>query len=67
MTAVLKSAGIPCYIGGQNLTDEFALSQLIIGTGPSVKIEIPANRREDAEKAVAEAREAGETLDTAEE
>ena len=64
IAGVLKEAGIPCFVGGQNLTDEFAISQMVMGVA-GVNIEIPAASAEAAEEALAQAREAGAKMDDA--
>ncbi len=62
IAGVLKEEGIPCYVSGQNLQDEFAISQMVMGQA-SVDIEIPASSREAAEAALERAKEAGKMLD----
>ncbi|MHC5063369.1 MAG: putative signal transducing protein [Planctomycetota bacterium] len=59
--AIMEDAGIPAFIPGGLLTDEFAMSQQLMNL-TAVKIRVPADRLEDAQAALAAAREAGEML-----
>lgn len=61
IVAVLRAEGIPAYVEGALLQDEFAVSQRILGLG-GVRIQVPRERLEDARKALAAAREAGTRL-----
>ena len=59
---ILKSAGIPSYVEGGSLADEYAASQRLLGGMGSIVYV----RREDvaaARAAIAEAREAGKVMD----
>ena len=64
IAAVLRGAGVPVYIGGSMLTDEFAASQRLMGLG-GVRVQVPGDQLENARRALVEAREVGVDLDEA--
>ena len=64
IVATLEEAGIQAFTDGGNLQDEFAISQRLLGTG-GVRVWVAADRVEDAERALAEAKEAGKRLEEA--
>ena len=61
IVAILRAEGIPAYVDGSLLQDEFAVSQRVMGLG-GVKIQVPRERLEEARKALEAAREAGTKL-----
>lgn len=61
IVAIMEDAGIPAFIPGGLLTDEFAMSQQLMNL-TAVKVRVPADRLEDAQAALAAARAAGEML-----
>lgn len=64
IAAVLRGAGVPVYIGGSMLTDEFAASQRLMGLG-GVRVQVPSDQLENARQALVEARDAGVDIDKA--
>ncbi len=64
IASVLREAGIPTYVEGSQLSDEFAISQRLMGLN-SVRIQVPRERLRDAEAAVAEAHEGSGDVDAA--
>lgn len=63
VTALLRAAGIPLYVDGRLLQDEFALSQAISGAGR--KIMVPASRVAEAREVIQRARKQGDSADDA--
>ncbi len=63
IVSILQEAGIPAHGEGDSLQDEFAMAQALMNTGGQVKVHVAAGRVEDAKKALADAREAGEDLE----
>ena len=59
VVSVLRSAGIPAYVDGQFLNDEFAASQAIMNLG-SVEVQVPHEAAAEARKILAEARASAE-------
>ena len=64
LAGILDGAGIPCYVAGQMLTDEFAMSQTLMNL-QRVDVQVPGSRVDDALEALAAARAAGAQLDDA--
>jgi hypothetical protein len=62
IAAVLADAGIPAFVAGGLLTDEFAMSQRLMNL-QNVEIQVPYDRVDDARDALAAARDAGKMLD----
>jgi hypothetical protein len=62
IAGVLREAGIPCYVAGQSLQDEFALSQILAGV-LSIEIQVPADRLDEAMRVLTEADESAKLLD----
>ncbi len=62
IASILLSENIPAYVGSGMLTDEFAASQALMNL-QSVEIKVPADRLEDARKALADADAAKELLE----
>ena len=62
IAGVLHEAGIPAYVAGKSLQDEFALSQVLANL-QSVAIQVPADRIEEARKVLAEADESSKILE----
>lgn len=60
--SILEDAGIPVYVQGENLTDEWAASRQVMNI-MSVTVQVPSDRLEEARRVVEEARAAGEDLD----
>lgn len=58
IVAVLADAGIPAFVPGGQLQDEFALSQRLMNL-QSVAVHVPADRLEDAERVLADAKATG--------
>ena len=58
----LRSAGIPAFVNGSLLQDEFAITQKVLGLN-EVKIQVRKDQLEEAKEVRAMMREAGETLD----
>ena len=56
--AMLQAEGIPAFVYGGALTDEFAMSQQLAGL-QGVTIRVAEDRLDEAKAAVAAAREAG--------
>ena len=63
IAGVLREAGIPVYVAGQHLQDEFALSQMLANL-LHIQIQVPADRADDARKALAAADESSKLLDS---
>ncbi|HET6202506.1 MAG TPA: DUF2007 domain-containing protein [Planctomycetota bacterium] len=61
LLSILLAEGIPAYIAGTLLQDEFALSQRLMGLN-AVEIQVPRNRLEEARKVLEAARQAGREL-----
>lgn len=61
VVGVLGSAGIPTYGATGLLADEFAMSQALMNVGTEIRIR--AVDRDQAEEALAAAKDAGELLD----
>lgn len=61
IAGVLQEAGIPTYVSGSLLTDEFALSQQLMGL-QNATVQVPKDRLQDAETAIAEAKAAGKKM-----
>jgi len=62
VAALLRANGIPLYMDGRLLQDEFALSQAVTG-GVGRKIMVPESRLEDARAVIAAARKEGESME----
>lgn len=58
----LRSAGIPAFVKGSLLQDEFAISQKVLGLN-EVTIQVQKHRLEEAKKVREMMREAGKTLE----
>ncbi len=58
IAAVLRSAGIPTYIEGAQLQDEWAASRRLLGL-LSGRVQVPASLRDEALRVLEEARRAG--------
>lgn len=61
IVAIMADAGIPAFVAGGMLTDEFSLSQQLSNLD-GVCVRVPGNRLADAQAAHAAARKAGEML-----
>jgi len=61
IVAVLQAEGIPAYVNGTLLQDEFALSQRLMGLN-AVEIQVPRSRLEEARQVLQAAREAAKEL-----
>lgn len=62
MAGVLRAAGIPVYVGGASLNDEFAVSQRLVNLS-QVELQVPTDRVDDAKRALAEADRSRELLE----
>lgn len=62
LVGILKDEGVPAFVDGANLTDEFATSQRAMGA-LSVRVFVPGDRLEDARKIIAAARAAGRLIE----
>ena len=62
VAALLRAAGIPLYMDGRLLQDEFAISQAVTG-GVGRQIMVPESRLEEARAVIAEARKQGESME----
>ena len=60
--ALLEEAGIPAYIPGSMLTDEFAMSQKML-SGGAVEVQVPSSARERAQAILDQARESASFMD----
>jgi hypothetical protein len=60
VAALLRAAGIPFYIEGRLLQDEFALSQALMGL-TRARVEVPADRLQEARALLEQARRDGTT------
>ena len=56
--AVLSAAGIEAVVEGENLSDEWAASQRLLG-GVGCAVKVPASQHEEAKTALAKAKEEG--------
>lgn len=63
IAGVLAGSDIPTYVPGGQLTDEFAMSQQLLGL-QSVIIRVRSSDVERARQALAEARDIGKQLDS---
>ncbi|MGH7149628.1 MAG: hypothetical protein ACREIU_02960 [Planctomycetota bacterium] len=61
LLSILLGEGIPAYVAGELLQDEFALSQRLMGLN-AVDIQVPRDRLEEARMVLQAAREAGREL-----
>lgn len=59
VSALLRHAGIPVYVGGSLLQDEFAAAQRIMNL-QAIVISVPRSRRLEADAVIEGARRAGE-------
>jgi hypothetical protein len=57
VAALLRGAGIPLYVEGRLLQDEFAMAQAVSGAGRTIMV--PASRLEEARAVIAAARGEG--------
>jgi hypothetical protein len=55
LLGLLKTAGIPAYVGGRYLQDEWAISQIVLGR-VGVKVQVPRKHLEEAREVLAEAK-----------
>lgn len=62
LAGVLREAGIPCYVGGQLLTDPVAIAEGIANVR-QVDIQVPVDRIAEARDAVRRADAAAHLLD----
>ena len=62
IVSALKSQGIPAYVDGTLLQDEFYISQRTSGL-KSVEIQVHADREAEARKIIAAMRESGKLLE----
>jgi hypothetical protein len=62
VVAVLEDAGIPAFVPGGLLTDEFAMSQRLMNV-QSVEVHVPGDRLDEARDALAAAKASGEALE----
>ncbi|MHC4943253.1 MAG: hypothetical protein ACYTG7_09575 [Planctomycetota bacterium] len=58
----LKFEGIPAYVGGCLLQDEFAISQMVLGLN-CVDIQVPRSCLKEAKKILKTMKDAGKLLD----
>ena len=63
IAGVLRDAGVPAYVSGGMLTDEFALSQTLLNL-QQVEIQVLRCDLGRAQAALAAAKEAGKQLDS---
>jgi hypothetical protein len=61
IVSILESEGIPAYVGGSLLQDEFAMSQAMLGLSATT-IEVPRQRLDEAKRALDAARDSGHFL-----
>jgi hypothetical protein len=61
IVSILHAAGIPAYVGGTLLQDEFAISQAAMGL-QATRIEVPRECLEAAREILDEARRAGDVF-----
>ena len=59
VVSVLRSSGIPAYVDGQFLNDEFAYSQAVMNLG-SVDVQVPRQAADEARRILAEARDSAD-------
>ncbi len=59
IAGILESEGIPVYVAGSLLQDEFAMSQAVLGLS-ATRIEVPRERLDDARRVLEEAHHLGE-------
>ncbi len=59
IAALLRNAGIPIYVGGSLLQDEFAIAQRTLNL-QSIGIQVPSDRIEEARDLLAAAKRDGE-------
>ena len=62
IAGVLEDAGIPSYVAGNALTDEWAASQRLMGA-QGVEIQVRESDRDAALRALATAKASGEMLE----
>ena len=63
VVALLRANGIPTYVDGQSLQDEFALSQRLMGLN-GLDIQVPKSMLEQARRTIEEARRKGASADS---
>ena len=56
---LLREAGIPVYVGGSLLQDEWAISQKLMGL-LDTEVQVPRDRLEEAREIIASVRNSGE-------
>ena len=60
---LLRDAGIPVYIGGSQLQDEWAMSQKMMGL-LSTELQVPRDRLDEAREILASVRASAEAPDS---
>lgn len=63
---ILLGEGIPAFVNGAELMDEFAMSQMALGS-VACDVQVPKEHEEQATKILAAAKEAGNRLEESEE
>ncbi len=61
IAGVLKEAGIPAFVEGQDLADGLAVAQRTLGQ-MSVEVKVPTDLLEKAQEVLEEARESGREM-----
>ena len=61
VAGILQEAGIPTYVQGELLSDEFAVSRRLMNL-QGVTLHVPSDRLAEAQRVLAEAKEAGKLL-----
>ncbi len=63
LAGILESEGIPAFVDGRFLQDEFAMPKKMLGLDHGVRVRVRKEHLEEAKKILELARESGKSLD----
>jgi len=63
LVGILESAGIPAFVDGRFLQDEFAMPKKMLGLDHGVKVRVRKEQLEEAKMVLEMARKSGERLE----
>lgn len=63
LASILESEGIPAFVDGRFLQDEFAMPKKMLGLGHGVQVRVRKEQLEEAKKILEMARESGKSLE----
>ena len=67
LASILESEGIPAFVDGRYLQDEFAMPKKILGFDYFVKVRVRKEHLEEARRILELARESGKAMEEADE